>query len=543
MPAILRELRCKEVAGHFSKCFDGAPSFVGCSPGRVNLIGEHIDYNGFGVLPIALDQCSFVAIRKCHCNSDSPRMTVCHKDPEQFPAETIDLAVGMSPPSDKTRWAHYVYAGYLAACEVLEKEADSILKSNSDDIQIFVSGEVPHGAGLSSSSSLVCTSCLSFLSLANGIWDRIRAPTCGTRARVFAARVAAACARAERFVGTQGGGMDQAASLLSIEGNALRVNFRPKLDTSCVKLPRNTAVVIIDSGVVKRKAADFDFNTRVLECSLAAAVLLRKASLRAPLPENILDSRLYHVVPEFFDSGNWKGREKILNQALELVNSHLLKEEYTLQNIIELLRSPDGTCTASEQDRFCIDNVDTFVERLRQACGCDPWLRPFHLRARARHVFREALRVEEFCRLCDTLARDVQDSKTEEDPEAVSECVQALGSILNESHASMKDDYEASHPTVDQIAELCRESGAIGARVTGAGWGGCVLALVRASEAEAFLKEIQERMYKSDPGLREETAHAKQKEQTRTCFAVSPAHGAMLYHVQEGYLAPLTPIP
>lgn len=208
------------------------------APGRVNLIGEHTDYNGFPVLPMAIDRSIWIAIAAR--NDDA--LVVRSITPRQYPAETIPLSEIVSRRPAGT-WVDYV----VAAARRRPPEAG---------LELVVAGTVPVEAGLSSSSALVVAA---FLAMGE-IGDRLE--------------LAEEARLAERYVGTLSGGMDQAIALLGMPGQALRIDFRP-VRAEAVEMPREIAVVVAHSGVraAKSGAAREAYNARVHECLAAAGQL------------------------------------------------------------------------------------------------------------------------------------------------------------------------------------------------------------------------------------------------------------------------------
>jgi len=208
------------------------------APGRVNLIGEHTDYNGFPVLPMAIDRGIWIATAP---RGDSA-LVVRSIEPAEYPAETIPLTRLASRPPAGT-WVDYV----VAAARRRPPEAG---------LDLVVAGDIPAEAGLSSSSALVVAA---FLAMGE-IGDR--------------AALAEEARLAERYVGTLSGGMDQAIALLGMPGRALRIDFRP-VRTTAVEMPREIAVVVAHSGVraAKSGAAREAYNARVHECLAAARQL------------------------------------------------------------------------------------------------------------------------------------------------------------------------------------------------------------------------------------------------------------------------------
>ena len=208
------------------------------APGRVNLIGEHTDYNGFPVLPMAIDRSIWVAAAARRRRA----LLVRSVEAARFPCQEIPLEDLAERRRDGT-WVDYVVA---AARQ----------RPPSTGLEIVVAGDVPPEAGLSSSSALVVASLLALSPLE----DRFQ--------------LAEEARLAERYVGTLSGGMDHAISLLAQRGHALRIDFRP-LRVEPVAIPESLAVVVADSGVAAAKsgAARQAYNDRVRQC-LAAAQLL-----------------------------------------------------------------------------------------------------------------------------------------------------------------------------------------------------------------------------------------------------------------------------
>ena len=245
----------------FARAFGGrAPAGIARAPGRINLIGEHTDYNGLPVLPFALPR----AIRIAFAPRGDAAIVLRHGREGHPPREfTASPAIEPDPPGS---WANYVKAA-------VEHFARLLLETPGASVRGFdaaVDGDIPQAGGLSSSSALVVAAALTFREV-NAL---SMAPL------EFAAR----CAAAERYVGTQGGGMDQAASILGAPGCALRIDFFP-LAAAPVPFPEGYAVLACHSLVraAKTEAARAEFNRRVGECR-AAAALLGRAFDRPELP-------------------------------------------------------------------------------------------------------------------------------------------------------------------------------------------------------------------------------------------------------------------
>ncbi|XP_069137034.1 N-acetylgalactosamine kinase-like [Argopecten irradians] len=132
----------------------------------------------------------------------------------------------------------------------------------------------------------------------------------------------------------------------------------------------------------------------------------------------------------------------------------------------------------------------------------------FKLHDRATHVFSEANRVLEFKRICD------------ENPE---DALQRLGTLMTESHVSCRDMYECSCTDLDKLVDICLESGALGSRLTGAGWGGCAVSMVPMDQVEQFMSKVKDKYYAVEPSRAAKVSSA--------VFATQPGGGAAIYKV------------
>lgn len=254
----------------FATAFGGAPEGVARAPGRVNLIGEHTDYNDGFVLPVAIDAETRVAWRR----AAGTGMTVAALDYGGVPQ-----AIG----DDGPRWAAYVRA-VAAAC------AEAGIAPPG--LEIAIAGDIPQGSGLSSSASLEVALVIAFAAAAGQRLDPSEAARIAHRAET-------------EFVGVRCGIMDQLASAAGVAGAALRIDCR-SLAVAPVALPDQLALLIVQSGVV-RGLVDGAYNARRAECEAAARLLgvpaLCDATLggleaaRRAMPD-LLYRRARHVITE-----------------------------------------------------------------------------------------------------------------------------------------------------------------------------------------------------------------------------------------------------
>jgi galactokinase len=341
---------------------------VGCfaAPGRVNLIGEHIDYNDGKCLPMALPHATYAAVAP---REDSTVTVTSLQQDDRWKGRLDGLG-----PGDVQGWPAYV-AGVAWAMRQDGFELPGV--------DIVVDSRVPVGAGLSSSAALECSVALGLCAVAGVEVDL-----------AVRQRLVSACMRAETEVaGAPTGGMDQTVSLLATAEHALLIDCR---DWSTEQVPWDPAAAGLDLLVVDTRAShsltDGGYEARRKDCEAAAAAL-GVASLREV-----------------------EDRERALS-----------------------------TLASLKDDR---------------------------VRRRARHVFTEMARVEA---AVDALGRG---DFTE------------LGRSFYGSHESLRDDFEVSAPELDVVVETARAHGALGARMTGGGFGGSAIALVPADAADKVSEAV-----------------------------------------------------
>ncbi len=381
------------LAAPFRRCFGRPPAVLARAPGRVNLLGGHVDYNGGAVLPAAINRYARVAAAPL----EGAQVHLCALDlgeQVRFSLEALETRRGLDG-APLPRWARYpagvAWALRQAGLPVCGMQA------------VFAS-RVPMGAGLSSSAAVELAFAAAWQAL--GHWG------------ISPLRLAQLCQRAESgYAGVHCGLMDQFASACGVAGHALYFDTR-SLAWEALPLPPGTCLVVADSGV-RRALADSAYNERQLACAQAAA-LLGAASLRG-------------IAPAGFE---------------------------------------------------------------RRAASLPP-----AIRRRARHVVEEMARVE--------AARQALRRGD----------AAALGALMRAGHASLRDLYEVSTPELDALVEIAGAlPGCYGARLTGAGFGGCTVNLVEASRAARFAEALH-------AGYRARTGRAAR---LYRCRAVSGARARLL---------------
>ncbi len=363
---------------------------VASAPGRINLIGEHTDYNDGFVLPLAVDRVSAFAGRRRH--DKLVRLWSAHfKQHAQFTLE------GLPENFEQQRqllpgWTRYI----LGVATQLSQ--DGVPLSGFDAV---VDGDVPLGGGMSSSAALEVAAAYACALFSNNGFTIAH-----EGATYTPLQIAALCQRAEHIAsGLRSGILDQAASCLGRPGKATLLDCR-SLDYRY--LPFNapdSALVVIDTGV-RRELAASAYNERRQQCEEAAG---------------LLRTLIMQHEPENADARN-----------------------------IKALR-------------------DVTPEQFRRYAPMLPEL----LRSRAGYVIAEDARVLEVVRLLE-----------KDDMEAV-------GAILWQGHAGLRDEYEVSCMELDTLVEIAHQvPGVLGARMMGGGFGGCTINLVRSEAVEILSNTV-----------------------------------------------------
>jgi len=466
--------RWHQVVEQFRSRFGSNPDFVSRSPGRVNIIGEHIDYSLFPVLPMAIRADALVVVGAKEPVGEEGKFTVriSNYEKELFPDDEFSERFGSDIPIEASThsWTNYFKAGLRGALALLRKKnGDGFRPRNMD---VMVHGTVPPAGGLSSSAALVTASALSVL-YANGVTE------------VDKFELTKLAIESERAVGVNSGGMDQSASVMSEKGSALYVQFSPSLSVRHVKFPATSPelVFMIAQSFVKadkKVSGPYHYNLRVVERTLAALVLLRTLhpSLPSPLPKD--DSPLALGLGTVFDSF-WKSASSPRRQQHQSMTSRLT---YFLDTILpSALPEPSYT----KQSIASLLNVDVdFLDKNFIKKRFPVPAESFNLRDRARHVFAETLRVYKFM---DLLEKPHPGSITP------AEFNQQLGDLLNQSQQSCREDFDCSAESLDRICKIAREAGSLGSRLTGAGWGGATVHLVPVDKVDAVKKALKREYY------------------------------------------------
>ena len=430
----------------FQQEYDAAPTFLARAPGRVILIGEHLDYNGLPVIGTALSQGSFIA--GC-LDETEDTIEVRHMESDKYaPAKLRHDGIRMSllePEGLNSDWAHYVSWGVKAIFNNLPRK-----RTVSGGGRLLVAGNLPQAGGLASGSALVTAAALCTSRL--------------NRQRMPKVDVALHAAQGESLgAGTHGGAVDHILSMCSEKGSALEIKFGKKPALKKLSLPSGAKWYAVGSDVKARKGFDNtvknEFNLRAAECRVGAALLARRLDV-------YLEKSVSTPGQLLFQAGK--------TGALQC------KSMATLTGLASRKMSDDEVLSREEVQEQLQVGERELESRFLRGVKSDS----FKVGKRMRHVFDETLRVEEFV---DVLSSDKMSDE---------EQVQALGRILNEGQRSLRENFESSLAGVEDLVEFCRENGAIGSRMTGAGWGGFIVNIVKDEDEGRFVEQVVRRVGK-----------------------------------------------
>ncbi|HET7221045.1 MAG TPA: galactokinase [Vicinamibacterales bacterium] len=370
---MVRDRLIQTVRQNFAERFRAAPASVAVAPGRINLIGEHTDYNDGFVLPMAIDR--YVAIAFSPRHDRTLRVfSSTFQQVREISLETLERRLAEpARRSGRGGWFGYIAGVAWAMLGAGQRVAGA---------DMAIAGDLPVGAGLSSSAALEIAVSRVLSDVAGGDWDPRTAARLAQRAE-------------HEFAGVACGIMDQLSVAAARERHALLLDCR-SLDWRDVPIPPAARILVFDSGMPRALAASA-YNDRRAACDRVVAAMRKRHS--------------------------W----------------------------VHALRDADDALLAEVAGE--LDAVDV---------------------RRAAHVIAENRRPLEMATAFE--AGDLG----------------RAGRLMMHSHASLRDLYEVSSPELDALVDLALEQpGCTGARLTGAGFGGCAIALVEAGSVERVMSSVE----------------------------------------------------
>lgn len=313
--------RYEIIAARFKQIYGEWPELFVRAPGRVNLIGEHVDYNGYPVFPMAVEYDTVIAIRR----TDQDIIKVSSITGTKYPPHDLSFNPSMLPEHS---WINYFVAGYNAGISgFVDRRGFNAL----------VEGNLPQAAGLSSSASFTVASAVATIAANttgkiswkehlpenSPISQDIMRDYYIISNRVTKSELAGLATHYERLVGTACGGMDQAISLLAERSKAALIEFNP-LQAFPVSLPENVSFVIANSLTPSAKVLTLGtrFNKRVCECRLAVKLI----ALQENLPSTL------NTLKEVQEA-----LQLPLREMSEVVERNLTQDEYTTSDLEQKL--------------------------------------------------------------------------------------------------------------------------------------------------------------------------------------------------------------
>ncbi|ORX71428.1 Galactokinase [Linderina pennispora] len=465
-----------------------SPDFIARSPGRVNIIGEHIDYCGFPVFPMAIVPDCLIAVKV----TDGSAVKLANINGAKYLSRefTYDPADIVAIDNSTHDWATYFKCGYKGALEATKI-------TNPKGMLCMIDGTVPAGSGLSSSSAFVCSSALATMRANNNVLPQ--------------KDIVETSVAAERYCNVNGGGMDQCCSIMSKLGSALFIEFHPELNTTPVEFPKTNpqiAFVVANTMVTSDKAvtAPVCYNLRVVETRIAALMLAKYLGIADRPACRDVDPLTFKVVmDEFFADQDTAGKDVVrvwierltamLASATEFFGAQ--PEGYTREECAAYL----GLSVDALEKKIHADRFPVRADR-------------FKLLQRSQHAYSETLRVVKFREIC-------------ESTDASTDYFKALGDLMNQSQDSCRDLFNCSCPELDELCSIARSAGSLGSRLTGAGWGGSSVHLVPQDRVEQFIMEVKEKYYAKN------LPHVQGQDLDDAIFATTPGSGAAIFELEE----------
>ncbi|CEH12073.1 galactokinase [Ceraceosorus bombacis] len=465
--------RWDALTSKFGEAFGHKPTYVARAPGRVNIIGEHIDHMGFGVLPAALEMDILMAFRVSPATSSTDKLsfhlrnTTPRFEATSFESDVKDPTEVQLQHEGASRWANYFKVAFKGLHPHLPPAVLSAA-SRPARVEVLVDGTIPPESSLSSSAAMtVCSSIV--------ILEAFKA-----REIISRREMAEVAIESERLVGVASGGMDQSASIFGTPGSALHITFHPSLAVQAIELPKSDpphTFVVANTLIVsdKKVSGPVQYNLRVGELRMAARAL----SAALGLPKDGSTQTLRKLLAVYFERNALpgQGENKLVDEVKNRFGEEAAQIAFLGAKADEILPKEPLTRGQVEQltgyagAAFDKEFLSEFPIRADT----------FKLHARTRHVFAESLRVLQFKAAC--VASPTASTYEE------------LGKLMDQSQESLMSDYENGCPEILDVVRIARANGSLGSRATGAGWGGSTVHLVRQDKVNDVLSALREDFY------------------------------------------------
>ncbi|OBA23093.1 Galactokinase [Metschnikowia bicuspidata var. bicuspidata NRRL YB-4993] len=468
-----QESRYASVRQKFSKTFGVSPLFFARAPGRVNLIGEHIDYCHFSVLPMAIEVDVIAAVAPSGtqtitiANTNTKFVTTEIRLPQ--PADA-DIPINKDLPL----WADYFKCGLVVARNYMRDTGKGNIQTSGAMAGFYAlfDGTVPAGGGLSSSAAFCIAATLAVLQV-NGVTGISKADL---------TKITVVC---EHYVGLSNGGMDQSASINGEPGKVMLISFKPHLAAVPFALPSTNpeTVFLISNSLVtanKTETAPSNYNLRVVEVAVAADIIVHRFGLVVDKDSNIGTATLRGAFDAYFTQTlgkePWDGTDidvgiSRLQQMLQVVDQMYSDAEKRAGLSVDAAVAKAGAASRADFEHTYLSHFPVRFAKLQ-------------IYRRTRHVFSDSMRVLETLREARQFAGDSRGF------------LQKVGALMDESQVLTRDMNMASTEECDALCEVGRAHGAYGSRVTGAGFGGCVVHVTTADRLQRLRQALVDEYYK-----------------------------------------------
>jgi len=483
----------------FKKHYAHPPDFVARAPGRVNIIGEHIDYSRFSVLPSAIEPDLLIAASAEYQQENTSDNRPIHVRAINLNPSYPEATFTYQPTAGKIPignggWSDYLKSAFNTSLDHLTSDSTAGELRLPTSIELLIDGTVPAGSGLSSSAAITTAAVLAVLYIHQT-----------PNHSIPKSLVASLAIAAEQACGVSVGGMDQSASVFGQPAKLLHIEFTPTIQVVPLQLPSKpaTTFIIANSLVTSTKldSAKEQYNLRVVECRIATRMLWEK----------------------LMGKGKQGGPPKDLRELAERYSPPQEPIPLAIQRLLDAL-SADPTLLGGPHHGFTHHNIlqllsinqHQFDAEILAGMVVEPPGGIYKPYIRARHVLNEALRVYKFRELLERTEGSGDGTGSEL-------TIQKIGELMRESQASCRADYECSCEALDKLVAIGEAHGSLGSRLTGAGWGGSSVHLVRDADTSRVIQALVDQYY--TPNF----PHLSALQLAEACFPTKPQGGACLF--------------
>lgn len=405
------------------------------------------------------------------------------------------------------RWSNYFK---VALRGLLYEMPPEVVNNAHGVLHVLVDGTIPPESSLSSSAAMTIASSLVVLT------------AFGMHKTIGRSRLAQRAISSERLIGVSTGGMDQTVSVFGEMGKAIFVSFVPELHAEPIQMPKWDEYLFLVSNTLvnsdKKANAPTQYNLRVVETRIASFLLSKELGVQLTFPFQFPSP--LRAVADAYWAANPNALEEMMNKFddVRAAYNDAGKEVAQLQAMLNLVENilPRRGLSRGEIEQLAGLSSEAFHHQFLSQAPVHTT--HFFLHHRAFHVYSEAQRVIRFRAICDATSSKLERGEACD----VHSSYQRLGRLMNESHESLQRMYDCSCPELDCVVHIARQAGALGSRLTGAGWGGSAVHLVPRDKLDGVMKALRNTYYSMRVGYMKEDALSD------ALFVTNPAQGACI---------------